>query len=38
MAMVRGFEKGEINISRLNYAMIILIPKEEDASLGLLAL
>jgi hypothetical protein len=31
MAMVKGFEKGEINISRINYAMIILIPKEEDA-------
>jgi hypothetical protein len=31
MAMVKGFEKGEINISRLNYAMIILIPKEEEA-------
>jgi hypothetical protein len=29
--MVKGFEKGEINISRLNYAMIILIPKEEEA-------
>jgi hypothetical protein len=31
MAMVRGFEKGEINIDRLNYAMIILIPKEAEA-------
>jgi hypothetical protein len=31
MTMVKGFEKGEINISRLNYAMIILIPKEEEA-------
>jgi hypothetical protein len=31
MTMVRGFEKGEINIARLNYAMIILIPKEADA-------
>jgi hypothetical protein len=31
MAMVKGFEKGEINISRLNYAMIILIPKEKEA-------
>jgi hypothetical protein len=31
MAMVKGFEKEEINISRLNYAMIILIPKEEEA-------
>jgi hypothetical protein len=31
MAMVRGFERGEVNISRINYAMIILIPKEEEA-------
>jgi hypothetical protein len=31
MAMVKGFAKGEINISRLNYSMIILIPKEEEA-------
>jgi hypothetical protein len=31
MALVRGFEKGEINLARLNYAMIILIPKEEEA-------
>jgi hypothetical protein len=31
MALVRGFEKGVINMARLNYAMIILIPKEEDA-------
>jgi hypothetical protein len=31
MALVRGFEKGEINIGRLNYAMITLIPKEEEA-------
>jgi hypothetical protein len=31
MAMVRGFEKGEINIARLNYAMIILLPKEDEA-------
>jgi hypothetical protein len=31
MALVRGFEKGELNISRLNYAIIILIPKEEGA-------
>jgi hypothetical protein len=30
MAMVKGFAKGEINISRLNYGMIILIPKEEE--------
>jgi hypothetical protein len=31
MAMVKGFERGEINISRLNYVVIILIPKEEEA-------
>jgi hypothetical protein len=31
MAMVKIFEKGEINIARLNYAIIILIPKEEGA-------
>jgi hypothetical protein len=31
MAMVRGFEKGEINIARLNYVVIILIPKEEES-------
>jgi hypothetical protein len=31
MAMVRGFEKREINIARLNYAMIILLPKEDEA-------
>jgi hypothetical protein len=29
MSLVRGFERGQINIARLNYAMIILIPKEE---------
>jgi hypothetical protein len=28
---VRSFEKAEINIARLNYVMIILIPKEEEA-------
>jgi hypothetical protein len=27
MALVRGFEKGDINIARLNYAMITLILK-----------
>jgi hypothetical protein len=31
MALVRGFERGGINIARINYAMIILIPKEEEA-------
>jgi hypothetical protein len=34
MAMVREFEKGEINIARFNYAMIILIPKEEAKNLN----
>jgi hypothetical protein len=29
--MVRDFEKGEANVARLNYATIILIPKEDDA-------
>jgi hypothetical protein len=29
MALVRGFEKGKINVARLNYAIITLIPKEE---------
>jgi hypothetical protein len=32
MAVVRGFEKGEINLARLNYDWIILIPKEEGAN------
>jgi hypothetical protein len=31
MALVRSFERGGINIARINYAMIILIPKEEEA-------
>jgi hypothetical protein len=31
MALVRGFEKREVNVARINYAMIILIPKEEEA-------
>jgi hypothetical protein len=30
MVMVRGFENGEINVSRINYVTIILIPKEEE--------
>jgi hypothetical protein len=29
--LIKSFEKGALNIARLNYAMIILIPKEEDA-------
>jgi hypothetical protein len=32
MAVVRGFEKGEINMARLNFARIILIPKEEGTN------
>jgi hypothetical protein len=31
MVLIRGFEMGKINIDRLNYAMIILIPKEKNA-------
>jgi hypothetical protein len=31
MSLVRSFKKGEVNIARLNYGMIILIPKEEEA-------
>jgi hypothetical protein len=31
MALMKGFVKGNIMIDRLNFAMIILIPKEEDA-------
>jgi hypothetical protein len=31
MAMVRGFERGKINIARINYVTIILIPKEDKA-------
>jgi hypothetical protein len=31
MDVVKKFERAEINIARLNYAMIILIPKEEEA-------
>jgi hypothetical protein len=31
MTMVKGFEKGEINIARINYATIILIPKKDEA-------
>jgi hypothetical protein len=32
MAMVRGFEKGEVNLARLNYVRIVLIPKEEGGN------
>jgi hypothetical protein len=30
-AIVRGFERGDVNVARLNSAMIILIPKEDEA-------
>jgi hypothetical protein len=29
--VVQGFEKGEVNMTMLNYVKIILIPKEEGA-------
>jgi hypothetical protein len=32
MAIVRGFERGDANLARFNYAKIILIPKEEGAN------
>jgi hypothetical protein len=32
MAVVRGFEKGKVNVSKLNFAKIILIPKENGAN------
>jgi hypothetical protein len=32
MALVRTFDKGELDIARINYAMIILIPKEDNAA------
>jgi hypothetical protein len=31
MALVRCFDKGDLNIARLNYARIVLIPKEDEA-------
>jgi hypothetical protein len=31
MSMVRDFETGKANVARLNYATVILIPKEDDA-------
>jgi hypothetical protein len=31
MDLVKSFEEGELNIARLNYVMIVLIPKEEGA-------
>jgi hypothetical protein len=32
MAVVKGFEKGEVNLARLNFARINLIPKEEGVN------
>lgn len=31
MALVRDFEEGKLDIHRLNFALIVLIPKEPDA-------
>ena len=31
MALVRDFEDGSLDIQRLNYAIVTLIPKEPDA-------
>jgi hypothetical protein len=31
MKLIHGFSRGEVNIARLHYAMITLIPKEEEA-------
>jgi hypothetical protein len=31
MALIKGFKMNEVNISRLTYALITLIPKEEGA-------
>lgn len=31
MAVICSFETGELNVGRLNYAMLTLIPKEPDA-------
>jgi hypothetical protein len=31
MALVKEFEQGKVDMSRLNYVIIILIPKEDDA-------
>jgi hypothetical protein len=33
MTMVKGFERGKININRLNYDTIIIIPNEEVRTL-----
>jgi hypothetical protein len=32
MALVRAFDKGDLNIASLNYTMVILIPKEDNAN------
>jgi hypothetical protein len=32
MALVRAFDKGDLNIAKLNYTMVILIPKEKNAN------
>jgi hypothetical protein len=32
MAMVKSFEKAEVNLARLSYARIILVPKEEGTT------
>jgi hypothetical protein len=32
MALVRAFDKGDLSITRLNYTMVILVPKEENAT------
>ena len=31
MALVRDFERGSLDIQRLNYSIVTLIPKEPDA-------
>lgn len=31
MALIHSFELGELDVSRLNYAVLTLIPKEPDA-------
>jgi hypothetical protein len=31
MALIRDFERGTVDVSRLNFAIITLIPKERDA-------
>jgi hypothetical protein len=31
MTLIRGLEQGTVKVDRLNFAVIILIPKEEEA-------